>query len=151
MNYNQVTFHTEDILFNLPFKASIIKDWLIQLALVEDKKLFRITYIFCSDHYLHKINLEYLNHDTLTDIITFPYSDNLSNIEGDIFISIDRIRENAITFKASFEEELVRVIAHGLLHLCGYQDKTDEEKELMREKEAQAISIFFKKPFLRLE
>jgi len=93
-----------------------------------------LNYIFCSDTYLHKINLEYLKHDTLTDIITFDYSEK-KQISGDIFISIDRIKENAPKFNQSTDIELNRVLIHGVLHLLGYKDKTPKEKETMRAKE----------------
>jgi len=93
-----------------------------------------LNYIFCSDTYLHKINLEYLKHDTLTDIITFDYSEK-KQISGDIFISIDRIKENALKFNQSTDIELNRVLIHGVLHLLGYKDKTPKEKETMRAKE----------------
>lgn len=93
-----------------------------------------ITYVFCDDDYLHKINLEYLNHDTLTDIISFDYSIG-KIIQGDIFISIERVQENATDFNVSFFDELHRVIVHGVLHYCGYKDKTEEEEQLMRDKE----------------
>ena len=91
--------------------------------------------------YLHRINQEYLNHDTFTDIITFPYGSR-DTLEGDIFISIDRIKENAREFNVSFEEELLRVMSHGLLHMCGYSDKSEKEKIIMRKKENEAISLW---------
>ena len=100
-----------------------------------------ISYIFCSDKYLHQLNLEYLNHDTLTDIITFDNSEVEGNIEADIFISIDRIRENAAGLNKPIEEELHRVMIHGLLHIRGYGDKTDAEKQVMREKEDACLSL----------
>lgn len=127
-----ITFHTEDIEFQLD-KPEKIKDWIRQTIQEEGGTLTFINFIFCSDTYLHRINLEYLNHDTYTDIITFPYSNE--TIESDIFISIDRVRENAQTFKVSFTHELHRVIIHGVLHLLGYGDKTPEEQQQMRNKE----------------
>ncbi len=127
-----LTFHTEDIDFELE-NAEKIEQWILQTIDEESGTLSFINYIFCSDTYLHRINVEYLNHDTFTDIITFPYSDE--TIESDIFISIDRIRENAKTFNVPFERELHRVMIHGVLHLLGYADKTAEEQQAMRARE----------------
>ena len=101
-------------------------------------RLQHITYIFCDDAYLLDLNEQYLNHDTLTDIITFHYS-KLPQIEGDIFISIERVHENAQTYQVTFDQELYRVIIHGVLHLCGYSDKTPTDKALMTEKENKAL------------
>ena len=127
-----LTFHTEDIDFELE-NTEKIEQWILQAIDEEGGTLSFINYIFCSDTYLHRINVEYLNHDTYTDIITFPYSDE--TIESDIFISIDRIRENAKTFNVPFERELHRVMIHGVLHLLGYGDKTEEEEQAMRARE----------------
>jgi rRNA maturation RNase YbeY len=106
----------------------------------ERKKLTSLNYIFCSDLYLLKINQEYLKHDTLTDIITFDYSQK-SNLEGEVYISIERVKENSEIFKRPFAEELHRVIIHGLLHLIGYADKSDAEKAQMRKKEEACLSL----------
>ena len=106
----------------------------------ENKLLENLNYIFCSDSYLHKINLKYLNHDELTDIITFDNAETDGIIEGDIFISIDRIRENSLDFNKSFENELYRVIIHGVLHLAGYSDKNKIEKIEMRKLEDKYLS-----------
>lgn len=106
----------------------------------EKKSVGYINYIFCSDNYLLEINKDYLNHKTLTDIITFDNSDG-TLIESDIFISIERVRENAIKFDTTFQLELYRVLIHGILHLCGYKDKNEEEKNLMREKENKYINL----------
>ncbi|MEX0362909.1 MAG: rRNA maturation RNase YbeY [Allomuricauda sp.] len=104
-----------------------------------------IDYVFCSDKYLLELNREYLNHDTFTDIITFDYTDaNL--ISGDIFVSIDRVIENANKFEVAFENELRRVMAHGLLHLMGYKDKGTDEVKLMRRKEEEKIKLFHVEP-----
>jgi probable rRNA maturation factor len=100
-----------------------------------------INYIFCDDEYLHKMNVDYLDHDTLTDIISFDYTvGNL--IQGDIFISVERVRENAHDFNVSFEEELKRVVVHGVLHYCGYQDKSPKDQILMRLKEEEKMKMF---------
>ena len=120
---------------------SLYSDWLSRVIVSENKKEGEINYIFCDDDYLHNINVEYLNHDTLTDIISFDYS--LGNeLNGDIFISIERVQDNALDFNVSFEEELKRVLAHGVLHYCGYKDKSDEDALLMRTKEEEKIKLF---------
>lgn len=111
-----------------------ISTWISSAISSEEYKLEAINYVFCNDEYLHKLNVEFLNHDTLTDIISFDYSVG-KIIQGDIFISVDRVADNAKDFGASFEEELHRVIIHGVLHYCGYKDKTDDEAKLMRQKE----------------
>ena len=108
--------------------------WISELFIAEKFKEGDINYIFCDDDYLHKLNVEFLNHDTLTDIISFDYSVG-KIIQGDIFISIERVKDNASDFKVSFLEELHRVIIHGVLHFCGYKDKTDEDSKVMRSKE----------------
>ena len=101
----------------------------------------QINYIFCNDDYLHKINLQYLNHDTFTDIISFDYSEG-NFLQGDIFISIERVQDNAMDFNISLLEELKRVMAHGILHYCGYKDKSSEEQKIMRQKEEQKMKMF---------
>ena len=106
-------------------------------------KLEEINYVFCDDEYLHKLNLEFLNHDTLTDIISFDYSIG-KLIQGDIFISVDRVKDNAKDFAVSVSEELNRVIIHGVLHYCGFKDKTDADAKLMREKENYYLDILNK-------
>ena len=117
------------------------ENWIIDIVDSEASAVGEINYVFCDDEYLHKINVEYLNHDTLTDIISFDYTvGNL--IQGDIFISIERVKDNANDFKVSFEEELKRVMAHGILHYCGYKDKTDKDAEIMRKKEEEKIKLF---------
>jgi probable rRNA maturation factor len=119
-----------------------LKTWLKSLVKAENFKLGELTYVFMTDDELLKMNIQYLNHDTLTDIITFDNSEEESLIEGDIFLSIDRITENADKFKVSFEKELVRVMAHGVLHLCGFKDKTKGDSELMRSKENHYITEY---------
>ena len=111
-----------------------ISSWIVKTISSESHKLESINYVFCDDDYLHKLNVEFLNHDTLTDIISFDYSVG-KLIQGDIFISVERVVDNAKDFGVSFEEELHRVIIHGVLHYCGYKDKTDAEAKVMREKE----------------
>ena len=128
-----IQFCTEDITFSLKEKLKH-KAWLNEVAKQEGKKILELTYVFCSDEYLLQINQEYLNHDTLTDIVTFDNSEDPKKIEGDIFISIERVRENGDKLGTS-ETELERVMVHGLLHLLGYKDKKKEDKALMTEKE----------------
>ena len=115
--------------------------WLSRVIESESKKEGEINYIFCDDEYLHKINVEYLAHDTLTDVISFDYSVG-NEINGDCFISIERVTDNAKDFNVSFDEELKRVIVHGLLHYCGYKDKGESEESLMRSKEDEKIAMF---------
>ena len=120
---------------------TLIADWLSEVILSENKKEGEINYIFCNDDYLLEINQQYLDHDTLTDIISFDYSIG-NELHGDVFISIERVRENATDFKVSFEEELKRVLVHGVLHYCGYKDKTEEDEKAMRLKEDEKIKMF---------
>ena len=120
---------------------TVIADWLSKVIISENKKEGDINYIFCDDDYLLEINQQYLDHDTLTDIISFDYSVG-NELHGDIFISIDRVRENAEDFNVSFEDELKRVMVHGVLHYCGFKDKTDEDENTMRLKEDQKIKMF---------
>jgi len=116
-------------------------DWVSRVVVSESGTCRQIDYIFCSDNYLLNINKNYLDHNTLTDIITFDYSDG-KRIAGDIFISIDRVAENAELFETDFEMELLRVMSHGVLHLFGYKDKSKMEKEEMRIKEDEKIKLF---------
>ncbi|MGE6352369.1 rRNA maturation RNase YbeY [Flavobacterium sp. NPDC079362] len=116
-------------------------DWLSAVIVSESKNEGEINYVFCDDDYLHKINVEYLNHDTLTDIISFDYTVG-NELNGDIFVSVERVEDNAKDFNVSFEEELKRVLAHGILHYCGYKDKSDADAELMRSKEDEKIAMF---------
>lgn len=136
---SSVSFHSEAISFDL---SDIPKttDWIVAVIENEGKKLGEINYVFCSDEYLLKMNIEHLNHDTYTDIITFNYCEQ-DVISSDIFISIDRVKENASTFSVSFVDELDRVIIHGVLHLLGYNDKTEEEQEQMTLKEDFYLSL----------
>ena len=120
---------------------AVYASWLTKVIESENKKLGEINYIFCDDEYLLAINVEYLNHDTLTDIISFDYTEG-DVISGDIFVSIERVKDNAIDFNVPFEEELKRVLAHGVLHYCGYKDKSDADALLMRSKEDEKIKLF---------
>jgi len=129
-----ISFFEEGICYKLKDKNNV-KRWIKAAITSEGYKLDQLTYIFCSDPYLLKINVEYLDHDTYTDIITFDNSETERVISGDIFISIDRIKENAAKFNQSVIDELHRVIIHGALHLLGYKDKTPADKQKMTEKE----------------
>ena len=128
-----ITFSVLEIRFNLKKKLEV-RNWIKSIARSEDKIAGDIAFIFCSDEYLGNMNEQYLKHHTLTDIITFDYSEG-GKVSGDIFISIDRVKENALSFSNSLDQELGRVMAHGVLHLCGYKDKSADEKKLMRSKE----------------
>lgn len=115
--------------------------WIKNAIQKEGKTLISLNYVFCTDEYLHDMNVQFLKHDTLTDIITFNYNPSKTEIEGEIYISIDRVRENAETFEVDFQTELNRVIIHGVLHLIGYNDKTKAQKAIMREKEDSYLSL----------
>tara|TARA_R110002124_G_scaffold38432_9_gene122030 strand:+ start:3038 stop:3448 length:411 start_codon:yes stop_codon:yes gene_type:complete len=111
-----------------------VSNWISETILEENHKEGEINYIFCSDDYLNKLNVDFLDHDTLTDIISFDYSVG-KELHGDIYISVDRVKENAKDFNIEFEDEIARVIIHGVLHYCGYKDKSDVDEILMRSKE----------------
>ncbi|GAC1303424.1 MAG: rRNA maturation RNase YbeY [Mucilaginibacter sp.] len=129
-----IQFFEEDISYKLKNKLAV-RQWITGTVLAEGNKLKELSFIFCSDEYLLQINRQYLDHDTYTDIITFDNSTPGKGITGDIFISIDRIRENASKFNIAEADELHRVIIHGVLHLLGYKDKTPADKEKMTFKE----------------
>jgi rRNA maturation RNase YbeY len=120
-----------------------LKDFLRKMIAREGKKLVTIDFIFCSDKYLQRINKEYLDHDDLTDIITFELSESGAALTSEIYISVERVKENAATFKSSMQKELHRVMFHGVLHLCGYGDKTAKEKMVMKGKEDQYLQKYF--------
>jgi rRNA maturation RNase YbeY len=132
-----IEFHTENA-FELEDLA-FAKAWLIRVIEEEGKELGEINYIFCDDEYLHKINVDFLNHDTLTDIISFDYSAG-AVLSGDIYISTQRVADNAKDFKTAFKNELNRVMVHGILHYCGYKDKSDTDAAVMRSKEDYYIA-----------
>lgn len=134
-----ISFHYE-INFEF-FSEKSYKYWISKVIASESKELGEINYIFCDDSYLLKINQDYLNHDTYTDIISFDYSKG-NILSGDIFISVERVRDNAQDFGVLFDEELRRVMAHGVLHYCGYKDKTEADQKLMRQKENEKIKMF---------
>ena len=118
-----------------------LKEWIAEAVAAEGFLVGEINYVFCTDEYLHKINLQYLNHDTYTDIISFDYRVG-KQLHGDIFISVDRVRENATKFEVDFNSELLRVLIHGILHFCGYKDKLDNEVNAMRAKEDYYVARY---------
>ena len=134
INFN---YETEFTLEN----EQAFEDWLSRVIVSENKNEGEINYIFCDDEYLHKINLEYLNHDTLTDIISFDYSMG-NELNGDIFVAIERVKDNAADFNVLFDDELKRVVVHGILHYCGYKDKSEVDEALMCSKEDEKIAMF---------
>jgi rRNA maturation RNase YbeY len=128
-----IEFFFEDVEFDLPDETRL-SEWLQSVAAAEGKPIFEVNYIFCSDEHLRGINVEFLGHDYYTDIITFDYSDG-AKMRGEIYISSERVAENAQEHSVSFSHELCRVMVHGILHMAGYGDKTPEQETLMREKE----------------
>ena len=130
----QITFFEEDIQYKLKDKTKV-RQWIKDTIAAEGYQLDELTYIFCSDAYLLQINQQYLDHDTFTDIITFDNSTEKKTVTGDIFISIDRIRENAVKFNQTVADELHRVIIHGVLHLLGYKDKSAADSKKMTQME----------------
>lgn len=122
-------------------KPRLHSKWLSDVIRSEGKREGEINYIFCDDAYLLGINQQYLDHDTLTDIISFDYSVG-NELHGDIYISVERVKDNAIEFEAAFDEELRRVLVHGVLHYCGYKDKSKSEEQIMRQKEEEKMKMF---------
>lgn len=137
-----IQFFNEDAKLPAALKKSTLKQSLIEISETHNASINRLQYIFCSDEYLLTINQQYLNHDFYTDIITFPYHEG-TEIEGEIYISLDRVKDNALKQKVSYENELFRVIAHGLLHLIGFSDKSPKKKQVMRAEEDKAIAVFY--------
>jgi rRNA maturation RNase YbeY len=137
-----ITFQNADVKFKVP-DGSRLKDFISKKVKQEVKKNLQLNYVFCSDEFLFDINLKFLNHDFYTDIITFPLSETEKEIEGEIYISIDRVKDNALKLKTDFKEELHRVIFHGVLHLMGYKDKTKTQVKAMRKKENEWLAEYF--------
>lgn len=140
MSDSSINFFSEEIEFELS-NPDVISAWITKVITTHQKIRGDINYIFCSDEYLHNINMEYLLHDTYTDIITFDHSEEELLIAGDIYISIDRVSENAKKFEVTDSRELHRVMIHGILHLIGFTDHSKEEKEIMRGKEVSCLSM----------
>jgi rRNA maturation RNase YbeY len=135
-----IQYFIEDIAFP-KVKKRITSNWIKQVIFLEEKRVGDISFIFCSDEYLLSVNRKYLNHDYYTDIITFDDVEG-NVINGDIIISVDRVKENSIEFQTSFENEIHRIVIHGVLHLLGYKDKTKKDKLLMTEKEDLYLKLF---------
>jgi len=135
-----INFFSEDK--EIPTIASKTPLWLKEIANSHHKNILEINYIFCSDDYLLNVNREYLNHDYYTDIITFDNSEDKEHLESDIFISLDRVKDNASQLQKTFENELLRVMAHGLLHLCGFKDKSEADAANMREQEDSSLLLW---------
>lgn len=136
-----IAFHTVEV--KLPaIKKTVLKKFIAERSLKESRKKLSVTYVFCSDEFLLDMNRQFLEHDYYTDIITFPLSETETEIEAEIYISIDRVKDNAQKFKADFADELNRVVFHGVLHLIGYKDKSKADKERMREKENEWLKAF---------
>jgi probable rRNA maturation factor len=140
MAFSTIGFFDENSGFK-PKQIKKIREWLMAVILAEGKSAGEISFIFCDDNYLLEMNVKYLSHDTFTDVITFDYSEE-NRISGDIFISTDRVRENASNFKKPFDEEIHRVMVHGVLHLCGFKDKTKKDAALMRQKEDTYLALY---------
>jgi probable rRNA maturation factor len=121
--------------------SKVIKPWIAEVIRLENKEPGQLLYIFCDDDYLLNLNKKFLGHDTLTDVISFDYSEEMGDISGDIFISVNRVRENAVELGVSFHEELYRVMIHGVLHLLGYTDNDAIGRNQMREKENYYLSL----------
>jgi len=136
-----IIFQSEGVKFP-PLKRRLISKWIKKVAALSQKDIGDISYIFCSDEKILEINKEYLQHDYYTDIITFDYTVN-NSISGDIFISLDTVKSNSDEFNTDYIEELHRIIIHGILHLCGINDKSLEEREYMTKCENQALKMLF--------
>ncbi len=139
---NKINFFAEEIDFSLSNEPEVIA-WILDSASMYSSEIQNVNYVFCTDDYLLEVNKKHLNHDFYTDIITFDLTDIKGNpIEADIFISIDRVRENAKKNEVEIENELYRVMIHGILHLVGFKDKTKEEAMQMRAQEDKCLSLF---------
>ena len=135
-----INFFSEETNFK-PKQVTLLRNWLLKSIEAENHTLKELNFIYCSDDYLLKINKEYLNHDTYTDTVTFDNSEIKGEVLGDIFISIDRIRENAKTFKTTIKDELHRIMIHSTLHLLGYKDKSPKDKTVMTAKENEYLAL----------
>lgn len=136
-----INYVAEDLDFPEFFDQDRLNNWLTSLAKSYNSHILGITYIFCSDEYLLGINKKFLDHDYYTDIITFPYREGRL-LQSDIYISLDRVRDNAVSLGVSYESECIRVMAHGLLHLIGFKDKDEADAVMMRQEEEKAIILY---------
>ena len=135
---DKICFHVQSIAFELE-NPGIYQQWLLSIAARHEREVDSINYVFCTDDELLELNQSYLDHDYYTDILSFPLNEN--PLEGDIFISIHRVQENAAAFEVDFDNELARVMAHGLLHFLGFDDHEEEDQVTMRQKESEAIDL----------
>ncbi len=140
---NNISFHNEGVATKTPSKR-LLKAWIKEFVSNHGKKVGELAFVFCSDEKILEVNQNFLQHDYYTDIITFDYCEG-EIVSGDIFISVERVAENATSHKAEYKEELLRVIAHGVLHLIGFQDKSPKNKKEMTQNEDLCISLFFTK------
>jgi probable rRNA maturation factor len=140
----EISFNSDDVLFNWE-DEEVLSTWLLTITKSENRTIDSLSYVYCSDEQLLEMNRNHLNHDYYTDIITFDLSED-DTIEGEIYISLDRVKDNAKTFGVSFEEELCRVMSHGLLHLFGYDDHAEGDQKVMRAKETFCLSLLLKVP-----
>jgi metalloprotein, YbeY/UPF0054 family len=143
----KINFFTEGVSFNVKGKIDIRK-WMHFVIKMHSKNLGEINFILSSDDYILKINQDFLSHNYFTDIITFNYNEGIS-LSGDIFISIDTVRKNAEIYKVSFENELLRVMIHGILHLIGFDDRSMVDRDVMRNEENRCLDIYYSKSFLK--
>ena len=138
---SNINFFYEEVDFTLDHQ-SLLVPWIEEIIAREShKEVSSINYIFCSDTFLHKINMEYLGHDTLTDIVTFNNAEEEHDIDADIYISIERVQENSREYEVPLENELHRVMIHGILHLIGYKDSSNDEKQIIRKKENECLNL----------
>jgi probable rRNA maturation factor len=137
-----IYFHFDNTAFSLRNRNKL-KHFIVQILTIEKKKLGGLSYVFSTDRQVLKINRKFLNHDFYTDVITFDLSNTTTAVEGEIYISIDRVKQNAKNYNAPFSEELHRVIFHAVLHLCGYDDKTTDDRAVMKKKENRYLARYF--------
>lgn len=140
MPLQSIQFFTDGIKFSLRDRTKV-RTWLVRVARAHKLRIAQLNYVFVSDERLHEMNRQFLNHNTLTDIITFPNDAPKGSVAGEIFISLDRVKENAAKFDQTHKDELCRVMAHGLLHLCGFKDKSQKDQQLMRRQEEKALDL----------
>jgi probable rRNA maturation factor len=136
-----ILFHIQEVRFELKNKQKL-KNWIKEVAKLHGKKIGEVNYVFMTDELLYEANVAFLNHNTYTDIITFDNSEPGDTIDSDIYISIDRVKANSLELNIPFDEELKRVIIHGILHLCGFKDKSKADSEEMRKLENEALKTF---------
>ena len=139
-----IKFYTDHTILPKQIKKKLISEWINEIIYKKEKKPGKILYIFCSDKQIRKLNRQYLQHDYYTDIITFDYS-TMNELSGELYVSLDTVKTNAVKFNTNYMEELYRVLIHGILHLCGINDKTAADQIKMKEEENKAIEILMNK------